>query len=144
MSAFPLRNLRGLTQPYILGNLLLRKTFSLPQTLQINAELTGHGLTPYRQAQPHTTITEKFPLHSGIQRCIVRHMENRLKVRRAERNVTQLTLAQLVGVSDTQISLVERGLIDPSRELIDAIAKALDAQPHELFPSLAEQQAEVR
>lgn len=71
-------------------------------------------------------------------------MENRLKVRRAERNVTQLTLAQLVGVSDTQISLVERGLIDPSAELIDALVKALDTTHAELFPSLAEQRAEVR
>ncbi len=67
-------------------------------------------------------------------------MENRLKVRRAERNVTQFTLARLVGVSDTQISLVERGLIDPSNEMIEALARALDTTPKELFPTLAEQQ----
>lgn len=58
--------------------------------------------------------------------------------------MTQLTLGQLVGVSDTQISLVERGLINPSEELIDALVKALDTTRAELFPTLAEQQAEAR
>jgi transcriptional regulator with XRE-family HTH domain len=71
-------------------------------------------------------------------------MENRLKVRRAERNVTQFTLGQLVGVSDTQISMIERGLIDPSPELIDALARALDTTRTGLFPALAEQQVEAQ
>jgi putative transcriptional regulator len=68
-------------------------------------------------------------------------MENELKVWRAKRGVTQLDLALEVGVSDTQISLVERGRIEPSDELIAALAKALKTTRVELFPTLAEQQS---
>lgn len=68
-------------------------------------------------------------------------MENELKVWRAKRGVTQLDLALEIGVSDTQISLVERGRIEPSDELIAALAKALKTTPSEIFPSLADQQS---
>jgi putative transcriptional regulator len=67
-------------------------------------------------------------------------MENRLRVRRAEQDVTQLELAQKVGVSDSQISLMERGHIDPSPEMAARIADVLETTPEALFPGLAEQQ----
>ena len=67
-------------------------------------------------------------------------MENRLRVRRAEQDVTQLELAQKVGVSDSQISLMERGHIDPSPEMAAKIAEVLDTTPTAIFPGLAEQQ----
>lgn len=67
-------------------------------------------------------------------------MENRLRVRRAEQDVTQLELAQKIGISDSQISLMERGHIDPSPEMAAKIAKVLKTTVAAVFPSLAEQQ----
>lgn len=71
-------------------------------------------------------------------------MKNRLRVRRAELDVTQFQVARKVGFDAAKLSRIENGLVDPSAEDIAALAKALKAQPHELFPSLAEQQAEAR
>lgn len=67
-------------------------------------------------------------------------MENRLRVRRAELDVTQFQVAKKVGVDHSKLSRIENGHQDPTPEEIAALAKALDAQPHELFPTLAEQQ----
>jgi DNA-binding XRE family transcriptional regulator len=67
-------------------------------------------------------------------------MENRLKVRRAERDITQLDLALEVGISNSQISQIERGYVDPTPELAAKIAKALKTTPESIFPPLAEQQ----
>jgi putative transcriptional regulator len=67
-------------------------------------------------------------------------MENRLRVRRAEQDVTQLELALKVGISDSQISLMERGHIDPTPKLAAKMARALKTTPEALFPGLSEQQ----
>lgn len=71
-------------------------------------------------------------------------MENRLRSRRRGLDVTQLDLAQKVGVSDSQISLMERGHIKPSPELATKLARALKTTRDDLFPGLAEQRAEAR
>ena len=76
--------------------------------------------------------------------CSVSSMKNRLRVRRAELDVTQFEIAREVGFDAAKLSRIENGLVDPSTDEIAALAKALKAKPHELFPSLAEQQAEVR
>lgn len=65
------------------------------------------------------------------------HMENRLRVRRAELDITQFEVAGKAGINHTKLSRIENGLIDPTVDEIAAIAKALKATPVELFPTLA-------
>lgn len=72
------------------------------------------------------------------------HMKNRLRVRRAELDVTQFQVAKKVGFDAAKLSRIENGLVDPSADDIAALAKALKSTPAELFPTLAAQQAEVR
>jgi transcriptional regulator with XRE-family HTH domain len=72
--------------------------------------------------------------------CIVLAMKNKLRVRRAELDVTQFEIARKVGFDAAKLSRIENGLVDPSTEDIAALAKALKTTPAELFPGLSEQQ----
>lgn len=58
---------------------------------------------------------------------------NRLKVARAEKNLSQEDLANLAGVSRQTISSIETGQYTPSALLAFLIAKKLDKQVQELF-----------
>jgi len=64
-------------------------------------------------------------------------MVNTLRVRRAERRVTQLKLAQACGISQSQISLIENGDAEPKPEEIRKMAKFLRVPASVLFPELA-------
>lgn len=61
-----------------------------------------------------------------------------VKALRAEKNLSQVALAAAAGVTQSSISRLENG----SRQISDAarvrIAQALDADPYQLFPYLAE------
>ncbi len=71
-------------------------------------------------------------------------MENRLRVRRAELDVTQFEIARKVGFDTSKLSRIENGILDPTPDDVAKLAKALKATPAELFPTLPEQQrAEV-
>jgi transcriptional regulator with XRE-family HTH domain len=63
-------------------------------------------------------------------------MANRMRVRRAELEKSQLDIALKVDVSVSQISLIERGHVDPGPELRAAIARELKTTEAELFPEL--------
>ena len=58
---------------------------------------------------------------------------NRLKVARAERELSQEQLAGLVGVTRQTISAIETGLYCPSGLLVFLLAKHLGKQVEELF-----------
>lgn len=58
---------------------------------------------------------------------------NRLKVARAEKNLSQEDLANLAGVSRQTISSIETGQYTPSALLAFLIAKKLEKQVQELF-----------
>ncbi|WP_425800913.1 helix-turn-helix transcriptional regulator [Desulfitobacterium sp. Sab5] len=60
-------------------------------------------------------------------------LKNRLKVARAERNLSQAELAVLVGVTRQTISTIETGQYCPSAKLALVIAKTLGKQFEELF-----------
>jgi len=57
----------------------------------------------------------------------------RLKHLRQLANLTQLELAEKVGISDRYLGRMERGLVSPSFECIEKIARALDKEPESLF-----------
>ncbi len=58
---------------------------------------------------------------------------NRLKVVRAERELSQEQLAALVGMTRQTISAIETGLYCPSGLLVFLLAKQLQKQVDELF-----------
>ena len=60
-------------------------------------------------------------------------MKNRLKVLRAERNWSQLELANRVGVSRQAINAVETGRFDPSLPLALKLARVFETAVESIF-----------
>ena len=60
-------------------------------------------------------------------------MNNAVRERREERNLTQGDLASHVGVSRQTINAIERGRYDPSLELALKLAAEFDISVEELF-----------
>ena len=60
-------------------------------------------------------------------------LKNRLKIARAEKNLSQGELAQLVGASRQTISSIETGQFSPTAKLALVLCIALDKKFEELF-----------
>ena len=60
-------------------------------------------------------------------------MENKVRVYRAMRDVTQEGLAKAVGVSRQTVIAIERGNYNPSLELAFKISRFFDAGVEDLF-----------
>lgn len=60
-------------------------------------------------------------------------MKNRLKVLRAERDLSQADLAELAGVSRQTINAIEKGKYDPSLPLAFKLAKIFVLQIEDIF-----------
>jgi putative transcriptional regulator len=60
-------------------------------------------------------------------------MKNRIKVLRAERNMTQEELANVVQVSRQTINAIEKGKFDPSLPLAFKIAKLFELPIEDIF-----------
>lgn len=60
-------------------------------------------------------------------------LKNRLKVARAEKNLSQGELAELVGVSRNTISSIETGQFNPTAKLALILCIALDKKFEDLF-----------
>lgn len=60
-------------------------------------------------------------------------LKNRLKEARIEKNLTQLQLAELVGVSRNTISSIETGQFNPTAKLALILCIALDKKFENLF-----------
>lgn len=60
-------------------------------------------------------------------------LKNRLKVARAEKNMSQGDLAELVGVSRNTISSIETGQFNPTAKLALILCIALDKKFEDLF-----------
>ena len=60
-------------------------------------------------------------------------LKNRLKLARAENNLTQEELAKLVGSSRQTISAIETGQFNPTAKLALILCIALDKKFEELF-----------
>lgn len=60
-------------------------------------------------------------------------MKNRIKVLRAERNMTQAQLADLVEVSRQTINAIEKGKFDPSLPLAFKIARLFESSIEDIF-----------
>lgn len=60
-------------------------------------------------------------------------IENRVKLARVEKDLTQEQLAELVGVTRQTIGLIEAGKYNPSLKLCLALAKVTGKRLDELF-----------
>ncbi|MCL2402446.1 MAG: helix-turn-helix transcriptional regulator [Oscillospiraceae bacterium] len=60
-------------------------------------------------------------------------LKNKLKVARAEKDLSQSALAEMVGVSRNTISSIETGQFCPTAKLALILCIALDKQFEELF-----------
>jgi len=60
-------------------------------------------------------------------------MENRLRVLRAERKMSQAELAELLGVSRQTINSIENGKYDPSLPLAFGMARLFEKKIEEIF-----------
>lgn len=60
-------------------------------------------------------------------------LRNKLKIARAEKNISQGDLAKLVGVSRQTISSIETGQFNPTAKLALLLCIALDKKFEELF-----------
>ena len=60
-------------------------------------------------------------------------LNNRLKVARAEKGLSQTQLAELVGVSRNTISSIETGQFNPTAKLALILCIALDKKFEDLF-----------
>lgn len=65
-------------------------------------------------------------------------MKNKLRVLRAERNWTQLTLAQHLDVSRQTVNAIETGKYDPALPLAFKIASLFESSIEEIFQPDAE------
>ena len=66
-------------------------------------------------------------------------MNNRIKILRAERDFSQQSLADKIGVSRQAINAVERGKHDPSLQLAFDIADQFDQRIEDIFfPEISE------
>lgn len=61
------------------------------------------------------------------------HLANRLKIRRAEKGLTQSALADLIGTTRKSINAIEMERMVPSTLLALKLARALDAPVEQLF-----------
>lgn len=62
-------------------------------------------------------------------------MDNRLKELRKAKKLTQEQLADIIGVSQSLIALIEKGKRDIDFTLAEQLAKALGVKPYELMPT---------
>ncbi|MDQ2068982.1 helix-turn-helix transcriptional regulator [Natronospira bacteriovora] len=60
-------------------------------------------------------------------------MKNRLKVLRAERDWTQQTLADELGVSRQTINAIEKGKYDPALDTAFRMARLFDCRIEDIF-----------
>ena len=60
-------------------------------------------------------------------------LKNKLKVARAEKNLSQGQLAEMIGVSRNTISSIETGQFNPTAKLALILCIALDKKFEELF-----------
>lgn len=63
----------------------------------------------------------------------LKSMGKRLKRIRKQKGITQEALAEAVGVHSTYVSMVERGVRNPTFKTMDKIARALKVDIRELF-----------
>lgn len=81
------------------------------------------------------TVKNKYSMQELAFQAPLGHTSNmgNIKHLREARGLTQLRLAEMVGVNQAYISKMEAGTANPTLDKIMAVAAALGAEPAELF-----------
>ncbi len=82
------------------------------------------------------------PSGSG-ERDFVSYMGTKVRKLRKEKHLTQLDLARQVGITNGQISTIERGVSSPSISTLHKIARSLGVPMAEFFQDASDQQVRV-
>ena len=72
-------------------------------------------------------------MYTNDEKVNMMFLGQKLRKLRKEQNLTQLELAQQVGITNGQVSTIERGVSSPSLSTLHRIARALNVPMHEFF-----------
>ena len=82
-------------------------------------------------------------MYKDDERIQAVYLGQKLRQLRKEQNLTQLELAQQVGITNGQISTIERGVSSPSLTTLQRIAKALNVPIPEFFEDERKKEIEL-
>jgi len=85
------------------------------------------------EARPRLPPRMSKVVRSRTDRDATTALGKRIAVLRKKKNLTQVELSELIGVSQSRISYYEIGRIRPPHEFIAKIAEALDVTSDEIF-----------
>ena len=90
---------------------------------------------PPKMTDRHMTVKHEYVCQPVDRQTASRHnmSMNKVKTLRIARGLTQAELAKMTGIDQGFISKIERDEANPTLQNIKAIAKALGAEPPELF-----------
>ena len=82
-------------------------------------------------------------MYSHDEKTHTVYLGQKLRKLRKEQNLTQLELAQQVGITNGQVSTIERGVSSPSLATLHRIARALNVPMQEFFEDERNKEIEV-
>ena len=82
-------------------------------------------------------------MYSHDEKTHMIYLGQKLRKLRKEQNLTQLELAQQVGITNGQVSTIERGVSSPSLATLHRIARALNVPMQEFFEDERNKEIEV-
>lgn len=82
-------------------------------------------------------------MYSNDEKVHMLYLGQKLRKLRKEQNLTQLELAQQVGITNGQVSTIERGVSSPSLATLHRIARALNVPMNEFFVDDRQREVEL-
>lgn len=82
-------------------------------------------------------------MYSNDEKVHMLFLGQKLRKLRKEQNLTQLELAQQVGITNGQVSTIERGVSSPSLATLHRIARALNVPMNEFFEDARKKEVEL-
>ena len=82
-------------------------------------------------------------MYTNDEKTHMVYLGQKLRKLRKEQNLTQLELAQQVGITNGQVSTIERGVSSPSLATLHRIARALNVPMQEFFEDERNKEIEV-
>jgi transcriptional regulator with XRE-family HTH domain len=82
-------------------------------------------------------------MYTNDEKTHMVYLGQKLRKLRKEQNLTQLELAQQVGITNGQVSTIERGVSSPSLSTLHRIARALNVPMQEFFEDERNKEIEI-
>jgi len=82
-------------------------------------------------------------MYTNDEKIHMHFLGQKLRKLRKEQNLTQLELAQQVGITNGQVSTIERGVSSPSLATLHRIARALNVPMNEFFEDERQKELEL-